>query len=875
MGAGASSSASLQDAAATISNMLSEGSDAATTFSKSADTMNLLRWQRQISTATTFLQRELGSRFQKLGVLPPSPRALCDNSFEFGSEEHKKIMQETVQYIVEVAAPLAYCSEVAKANLRQLLSIGREFTINLHWGEAWDPLMKGCVAHMHKLGAELDTMYRANHLKEIIGSYRPPLLLGGESPTNTGSGRSTQKAALGHQQLVPPPCASSVFLSLADDDVVQKQDLESAYVHFLRLLALAYDQPFRESVNNALLEAGIELVGGSVTGGGIKSYERMVNKMESAADHRYWPKPRPAFNIDVVRCLATFHTAADMRRAFDVVARDVFGGSYIKFKNGMAWDDDTAASRYHLRVVLATGSFGIPLLLTLGNLRKNSVVQATWNNYLESEPIPVTVSRETWKKQVNLALEWLRELPDDTNISLLCEVQMLLRNYTLVRTSMHDLYKIARASNPDKLYNDFAKYRREADMQTEFEKAGNSDLTRACRDGLSGSLLEQLSAGGVQAHDMSQALSVACKFVRPRCVQHLLDHGSVPQSALGPALLACAMGTPCRSSFTLDVPREEILRKLISSRADVNFQSDDGESPLFGSARHGFSNLATVLLQSKANADATGAGGISSLLAAARHGHVDVVRLLLDGKANVEFGDGESAPIKVAALYGRVHVVDALIQAKANVDAASPDGANGLIMAAQDGHVDVVHMLVRAKANVLAAEEDGCTPLYMAAQHGYLDVVELLIGCKADVNAADSSNVTGLYLAAQNNHFKVVERLLSAGASFENVSDGDHNTPLLAAAENGCLDVIVLLLQAKANCFTCRAPSGWSPLHVACAGGYLDCVKQLLQQEPGLQGLRSSSECELHKRSIPCGASAQDVAELFHHKEVVNFLEGF
>ena len=865
MGTGASSGASAQEPACVISTVLGKGSDAASTCFHAKDTANLLQWQRQMLTVTDTLQRELDSRFQKLGTLPPAPRALCDNTFEFGSDEHKKIMLETVQYIVEVAAPFAHCSEVAKANLRRLLAIGREFTINLLWADAWEPLIQGCSAHMHKLGAELDIFYRESNLKETIGSYRPPLLR-----ESTASGHSTE-SALG-LQLIPPPCASSVFLSQADN-VVNTRDLESAYIHFLRLLALAYDQPFREVVNNALLEAGIELVGGNVTSAGVKGFERMMNKMDTIADHRLRPKPRPAFNIDVVRCLATFRSAADMRRAFDVVAHDVFGGKFVKFKNGMAWDDDCAASRYHLRVVLATGSFGIPLQLTLADLRENSVVQAIWGNYLEAEPIPVTLSRGTWKKNVNLALTWLRELPGDTNVSLLCEVQMLLHDYTVVRTAMHTLYKIVRASNPDKLYNDYAKYRRQVDMRTEFEEAGNSDLKRACRDGLNDSL-KQLSAGA-NDHDVSQALFVACKFVRPRCVQSLFDHGSVPQSALGPALLACAMGTACRSSFSLDTPREKIVRKLISSGADVNFQNDDGESPLSSSARYGFPSVVTVLLQAKANADATGEGGVSCLFTASRYGHVGVVQLLLRGKANIERGDGESPPIKVASLYARVHVLEALIKAKANVNAASPDGTNGLIMACQDGHVDVVKILIWSKADVNAGENDGCTPVYFAAQNGYTDIVELLIRFKAAIDAADVSNATGLYLAAQNNHRDVVERLLAADANPEIATHADNYTPLFAAAQTGVLDIVVLLLQAKADCFACSAPVGWTPLHLACAGGHLDCVKQLLQQAPGLRSIRSSCKGELQKRSIPGGASPQDVADLFQHKKVVHFLKEF
>jgi hypothetical protein len=97
------------------------------------------------------------------------------------------------------------------------------------------------------------------------------------------------------------------------------------------MLALTLDAPFQAAVNAALTldhdassssssssrSSSSLLVGGSVTSGGIKGYERMWNKMMSADDHYYEPKPRPAANVDVVRCLATFATPADMRAGFE------------------------------------------------------------------------------------------------------------------------------------------------------------------------------------------------------------------------------------------------------------------------------------------------------------------------------------------------------------------------------------------------------------------------------------------------------------------------------------------------------------------------------------------------------------------------------
>jgi hypothetical protein len=37
----------------------------------------------------------------------------------------------------------------------------------------------------------------------------------------------------------------------------------------------------------------------------------MANKMLSRDDHRFEQRPRPACNVDIVRCMATFATPAD------------------------------------------------------------------------------------------------------------------------------------------------------------------------------------------------------------------------------------------------------------------------------------------------------------------------------------------------------------------------------------------------------------------------------------------------------------------------------------------------------------------------------------------------------------------------------------
>ena len=55
----------------------------------------------------------------------------------------------------------------------------------------------------------------------------------------------------------------------------------------------------------------------------------MRNKALAADDHRYEAKPRPAHNIDILRCCVTFEDVASMRKGIEglvALARKGCGG---------------------------------------------------------------------------------------------------------------------------------------------------------------------------------------------------------------------------------------------------------------------------------------------------------------------------------------------------------------------------------------------------------------------------------------------------------------------------------------------------------------------------------------------------------------------
>ena len=176
---------------------------------------------------------------------------------------------------------------------------------------------------------------------------------------------------------------------------------------------------------------------------------------------------------------------------------------------------------------------------------------------------------------------------------------MLLRDYTDVRTAMHEVYKIYRATDPASLSKDFEKYQRERDIVSQFERDGDTELNLACRDGLALSLPKLLADSNHGT--VERGLCTACLYVRPECVKQLV--GRVAKAGLGPALRNAALGTAGRDGFDLGNARAKIMRLLVGAKADPDKARDDGTTPMFMAALNGHADAIQLLLGAKADPD--------------------------------------------------------------------------------------------------------------------------------------------------------------------------------------------------------------------------------------------------------------------------------
>ena len=830
--------------------------------------------------------------------MPADIQRLCDPvlQFEWGSDEHKSLAQSAAQHVVAIV-PFAHSSKVLKQRVRRIVGSQRFTAVAAHRGGGFKTLVQQCQAHMKRKGARLQAMYVARELEYQLGRYEAPVLRHEQfarlapaavawSNTAAGPTREGQSVSAEDQATLTADRSTSGGVSHAaavDDgwwlrqpvvaaavplfantlpDGARDQPItghEGPFIHLLRLLALAINTAFQSQVTERLAKAGIEVVGGEVFSRGIKGYDRMWNKLQSVNDHRFKEWPRPQFNLDVVRCLATFANEHDMRRGFGAVAQVFEGGAYVKFKNGMAASDAEASENYHLRLVLGVGLFVPAQRRTFGDLREDPNVQRVWSMYLAQQQRSPTVGRGMWKNHVHTALRWVRkELPATTSAGMLCEVQMLLREYRDARCSMHEMYKIARATQVAQLANDFRHHSVARQHRELFLEAGSSELMAACRDGAAGTLrrllherVSQSSPAGVGAggdasrklgRELGVCLAVAARYVRPHCVTIVLRCGALrlSQCWLDRALQGSCNVVSDRDGFALTAARTQIVAELLAAKALCNAaRPDDGTTPLFSASQCGLVHVVKQLLSRKANCNLPRKNGQTPLHQASQLGHVDVVCALLGAKARCD----------------------------------RPETTRGGTAAAAGGHTEVLKTLLRAKADCNAVDFTGATPCYDAAERGAFGALAALVDAKADINRAETTGgFTPCHVAARDGFTDIVRQLVAARANVNAVTRSGVST-CAVAAQHARVEVLACLLDAKSDVDIVNGV-GWSPLTCAAVCGHVECVRRLVAHAPRLCRVATTRPVawDQHSVLVQAGTLPIEVARLLGHEAVVDVL---
>ncbi len=250
----------------------------------------------------------------------------------------------------------------------------------------------------------------------------------------------------------------------------------------------------------------------------------------------------------------------------------------------------------------------------------------------------------------------------------------------------------------------------------------------------------------------------------------------------------------------------DTVKRWLSRGADVNAQSETGETPLHLAAAQGRKAVVEILIEKGADVNARSRNGRTPLWLAALAGHMDLVRFLVAKGADVNIADNRGRmPVDIARQRGRNEVVDILSQHGAK---------ETLHGAVASGNIDEVKRLISEGADINAKNEDGRTPLHLAANRGPGDLIEFLVSHGADRNVKDVRGQIPLHEASKSGNVDAARLLIGNDATINTQSEEWESTPLHCAASKGHREVVELLVANGAH-LEDRNFHGQTPLHLA------------------------------------------------------------
>lgn len=226
-------------------------------------------------------------------------------------------------------------------------------------------------------------------------------------------------------------------------------------------------------------------------------------------------------------------------------------------------------------------------------------------------------------------------------------------------------------------------------------------------------------------------------------------------------------------------------------------------------------------------------------------------------------GTGSEVPIDdrflLAVDQGDTVMARKLMLAGADVDAATWEGATGLMFAVQNGNLPMVKLLIAVGADPDKVPSNGRTALITAVRNRWTDIAEFLIRSGADVNLADHVKMTplmhaiavdsfymadlllyydadytpvrkdgmdALMLACYLGRTAVVRELVAAGAVLDR-QDMEGHTAMHFAVKSGCVGCLETLIAAGAST-EIKTHSGYTPLSLAVAENKFAAARTLI-----------------------------------------------
>ncbi len=238
------------------------------------------------------------------------------------------------------------------------------------------------------------------------------------------------------------------------------------------------------------------------------------------------------------------------------------------------------------------------------------------------------------------------------------------------------------------------------------------------------------------------------------------------------------------------------------------------------------------------------------LLAAAADGQGDAIIAALAAGADPNARSENKTPalvtVSTKALFGREkRVIAAFVKAKANLDAADPDGATPLMVAAATDRGEILESLIAAGAKLEAKDKDGWTAVHYAVANGNWMALDKLIAAKANVNVVAKDKYSALMMAIGSGRGGIAEKLMKAGAKWP-ASWPDGASGLVHATAGRDLRAVRIALANNPAIDEPSPDDGFTPLAIASWNGDAQIVMDLLRAgaDPSIKDKKGKTALE-------------------------------
>ncbi|XP_071124326.1 serine/threonine-protein phosphatase 6 regulatory ankyrin repeat subunit B-like [Mytilus edulis] len=270
--------------------------------------------------------------------------------------------------------------------------------------------------------------------------------------------------------------------------------------------------------------------------------------------------------------------------------------------------------------------------------------------------------------------------------------------------------------------------------------AGDTPLTVASTKGHTAIVRLLITAKGdmYQSNKNGESSPIlACLHNHLEVVKVFLDNGWNIESVEMKTKQTCLSVASCNGN-------DKIVAYLVEQGADVNSQSNIGNTPLTLAASKNHLNIVQILIEHKADVNIRNEKGSTSLSLASSKGFDEIVACLIEHEANVNTQSNiGTTPLMLAASKGHFNIVKKLIVSKADVNIQNDKGSTCLSLASSKGFDNIVTYLIDQKASINTANSDGDSPLMLASKNGHISTVKKLLenGAKADIKNKDLARI--------------------------------------------------------------------------------------------------------------------------------------